>query len=330
VDVGFDATGLTPGIYTTDLVLDHNDGPPNPYILPCALTVEECSGTTVSIDPPAVTAGLGQVFTVEVRIADVTDLGGFEFDLLYDPDVVWVLDVTLGDFLGSTGRTWFELGPTIDNINGLTTYGAGTFGALPGPDGAGVLAVVTLQAMSGGVSPLDLSAVQVMHTDSVPIEPLCVLDGQVTVTDCASAQNADFWWNDPVRTGRLTTFHGTVDGTPPFSFNWDLGDGTTAAGEVVEHTYDHAVVGVQDVLVHLDVANACGADIAEHWVDVWFLYDLDLDCDVDIVDIMSAAARWDCELGDPCYDSYYDLDLDGDVDIVDIMLVANHWGWICP
>jgi hypothetical protein len=57
--------------------------------------------------------------------------------------------------------------------------------------------------------------------------------------------------------------------------------------------------------------------------------DLDSDGDVDVVDVMMVASRWNCELGDECYDAYYDLDGDGDIDIVDVMQVATHWGEGC-
>ena len=31
---------------------------------------------------------------------------------------------------------------------------------------------------------------------------------------------------------------GTIDGTPPFQFSWDFGDGTTGQGNETSHTYD--------------------------------------------------------------------------------------------
>jgi hypothetical protein len=58
-----------------------------------------------------------------------------------------------------------------------------------------------------------------------------------------------------------------------------------------------------------------------------FTYDLDCDGDVDIVDIMLVASRWNTNLGDTNYDAQYDLDDDGDIDIVDVMKVAVQWGW---
>jgi hypothetical protein len=56
------------------------------------------------------------------------------------------------------------------------------------------------------------------------------------------------------------------------------------------------------------------------------LQDLNNDCDIDIVDIMLVASRWNTSVGDPDYDPAYDLDGDGDIDIVDIMKVAAAWG----
>ena len=50
---------------------------------------------------------------------------------------------------------------------------------------------------------------------------------------------------------------------------------------------------------------------------------------VDVADIQQVASRWNCQLGDGCYDDDYDVDNDGDIDIVDIMLVTSHWGDTC-
>jgi hypothetical protein len=57
--------------------------------------------------------------------------------------------------------------------------------------------------------------------------------------------------------------------------------------------------------------------------------DMDGDCDVDIVDIMLVAGRWNSSIGDPEYDPRFDVDSDGNIDIVDIMRVAGHWGERC-
>jgi hypothetical protein len=53
---------------------------------------------------------------------------------------------------------------------------------------------------------------------------------------------------------------------------------------------------------------------------------LDNDGDVDIVDVMSVAARWNTQPGDPRYDPTYDVNCDDKIDIVDVMLIAAKWG----
>ena len=46
-------------------------------------------------------------------------------------------------------------------------------------------------------------------------------------------------------------------------------------------------------------------------------------------DVMLVTNRWRCKCGDDCYDPRYDLDEDCDIDIVDITLVVAHWGERC-
>lgn len=58
-------------------------------------------------------------------------------------------------------------------------------------------------------------------------------------------------------------------------------------------------------------------------------YDIDGDCDIDVVDIMTAASRWNCACGDDCYDARADLDDDCEIDILDIMAVASRWNCEC-
>lgn len=74
-------------------------------------------------------------------------------------------------------------------------------------------------------------------------------------------------------------------------------------------------------------ANSLINDTDETETRIATLYDFDGDGDVDVVDIMQVASRWNTKAGDPNYDATYDLDSDSDIDIVDIMRVAAQWGW---
>jgi hypothetical protein len=140
---------------------------------------------TVRLDPQDSTVGVSDTFTVTVMVDDAADLGGFEFELAYEPLVVQVENVTFGDFLGSTGRNTALLGPDIDNDAGTVTFGGFSFGSEPGPDGSGALALVRLKAVGLGSSPLDLQDVQLTDTKANPQTP-SVEDGMVTVSSAES------------------------------------------------------------------------------------------------------------------------------------------------
>jgi hypothetical protein len=65
-------------------------------------------------------------------------------------------------------------------------------------------------------------------------------------------------------------------------------------------------------------------------VDLCVLFgDFDPNGRIDVADIMKVASRWRCKYWDSCYNPLYDLDGDCDIDIVDIMLVVKHWGEAC-
>ena len=57
--------------------------------------------------------------------------------------------------------------------------------------------------------------------------------------------------------------------------------------------------------------------------------DVDVDCDVDLTDMMQVAQAWDTTSGGPGYSPAYDLDVNGTIDILDVMNVAVHWGDVC-
>lgn len=145
------------------------------WLFPTAVAAQE---PTVRLEPATLQAEAGSAVDVTIRIQDVTNLGAFQFDLTYDPTIVEVENVTLGDFPTSTGRSVNPLGPRIEA--GKAVYGAFSFGEAVGPDGSGTLAVVTLQALAGGQTPLGLQNVQVIDVSGSRI-PAATEGGSVTV-----------------------------------------------------------------------------------------------------------------------------------------------------
>ena len=152
-----------------------NSAPP---LAPAEAQDATLQNPTVRIEPAQSLVDVGETFTITVMIDNADDLGGFEFDLLFTPTVVTVDSVTLGDFLGSTGRTVIPVGPDVDNQAGSASFGAASIGSAPGPDGTGVLATITLTSQGVGISPLDLDNVVVLDTQA-NTQTTAVEDGTV-------------------------------------------------------------------------------------------------------------------------------------------------------
>lgn len=78
---------------------------------------------------------------------------------------------------------------------------------------------------------------------------------------------ADFTW-DPAwpAPGEQVTLTATTNGTGPVIYEWNLGDGITATGKVVVHTY----ATTDTYTVTLQAYNDCGGEIVAHQVDVSF------------------------------------------------------------
>jgi len=64
-------------------------------------------------------------------------------------------------------------------------------------------------------------------------------------------------------------------------------------------------------------------------VNECFRHDFECDCDVDILDITTAAYYYGTEIGDELYNTDFDFDNDGDIDILDITSVSYNYGWAC-
>jgi len=88
----------------------------------------------------------------------------------------------------------------------------------------------------------------------------------VSLTVLASTGGVDFSWSPlaPL-VGETVSFSATVAaGSPPFTFDWDWGDGTTGSGQYATHTYGAA----GDRLVVLTAGGACGQGLAQYTVAV--------------------------------------------------------------
>jgi adhesin HecA-like repeat protein len=134
----------------------------------------------VSIDPSSSTISSGGTATIDVDISGVTDLYGYQFDILFDAPTVSATSEAEGSFLTGGGTTFFVPG-TIDNVGGSLTATADTLiGAISGVDGSGTLAVLTFTGLAPGMTSIDLANVTLLDSNFNPID-FTTVDASLTV-----------------------------------------------------------------------------------------------------------------------------------------------------
>jgi hypothetical protein len=120
-----------------------------------ALLAGPASAATLSFSAVPTPVHVGDAFALDVRVADVTDLYGFQFDLGFDPTIIRAVEVGEGNFLASGGGATSFVPGDIDNTLGLVLFTGNTLlGPAGGVSGEGVLAHLKFQALAEGRSPL--------------------------------------------------------------------------------------------------------------------------------------------------------------------------------
>ncbi len=128
-----------------------------------------CTATTLSVSPSSVTANLGDLFSVDIQVDQVSDLYSWQLDLTFNSAVIQAITVSEGDFLASGGATFFIPG-AIDNTGGSITFNADSLEtAISGVNGGGVLLSVQFQAIAQGNSPVDLANIYLYDSNLNPI-----------------------------------------------------------------------------------------------------------------------------------------------------------------
>ena len=137
----------------------------------------------VRVDPQSITTEINQTVSLNITIENVNNLGGFQLDVFYDTHILRASNATMGEFLGSSGRTPIPLGPEIDNNSnpGKITFGGATFGTGAGANGNGVLAKIEFAALTAGNSTIDLQNVQISDINGQSLNINSVNDGEIVV-----------------------------------------------------------------------------------------------------------------------------------------------------
>lgn len=122
----------------------------------------------VFVDPGESNVEVGQTFSVNISITNVSGLLGFDFLLSYNASVLELASVGEGSFLKSVGST-FMINLTTKGLVWLAVTVYNPQGQIVSANGSGVLAVATFKAIAEGESLLDLFSKDPYKPDEVKL-----------------------------------------------------------------------------------------------------------------------------------------------------------------
>ena len=139
--------------------------------------------TTVEILPLPKIAVVGDIFSLDLSIANVSDLFDYQFDVTFNPTILQANGISDGGFLTSGGGTSVFSGAfllMLDNTAGLVTILDSLTGPVTGVTGSGVLARINFSALMPGESAIGLGNVILEDSIGAPIDAETI-DGRVQV-----------------------------------------------------------------------------------------------------------------------------------------------------
>jgi hypothetical protein len=307
----------------------------------------------VYVDPPSTTVNFGSDFSVNVSVANVADLGGWEFKLYFGNNALSIMSATEGPFLkqgGSTGSFLIDITNNYNATHGRVWMTTVLMGGGSGVTGSGTLATISFHASSSGNTTLSLvdtvlgdsqanpithttnnGTVRVIATIDIAITnvtPYKTVVGQgytmsITVT-AANRGNQNATFNVTVYANTTTIETQTVNSMPNgtstiLAFIWN----TTgfAYGNYSISAYASPVEGETDTGDNTFVDGV---------VTVVLAGDLNDDGIVDYRDINRVARMFGKTLGDPQWDPNSDIIEDGIIDYRDINVPSRNYGKTRP
>jgi hypothetical protein len=117
-------------------------------------TESSSTSTLVYVDPEVSVGAVGQNFTINVNISNVTDLYGWEFKLGWNTTILDIVEVYEGPFLKNVADTFFTY--KVNSTAGYIIADCTLLGTVLGASGDGTLATLKFYVKSKGDSVLDL------------------------------------------------------------------------------------------------------------------------------------------------------------------------------
>jgi hypothetical protein len=319
-------------------------------LIPTILSSQTATTTTVYVNPQLTTTQIGETFSINISITQVTNLTAWEIKLYYLNTILNGTKATEGPFLKTAGSTFFWVLSLTDNYNathGLIHLTCTLTGTGPGATGDGTLATITFKAKNGGNTPLTLTSTklldaqdptqQIPHTTTdgtvqvigikdiavLSVNPLKTIVGQgytmqinVTVAnqgDYMETFNVTLYANTTtIKTREITL---TSLNSTTITYTWN----TTGfvKGNYTLWAYAEPVQGETDTDDNTFVDGV---------VKVTIPGDVDGDFKVKMDDIVALCDAFGSTIGKPKYKPNLDIDCDGKISMDEIVIACTNFG----
>ncbi|MEM3699740.1 MAG: cohesin domain-containing protein [Candidatus Bathyarchaeia archaeon] len=307
--------------------------------------------TNVYVDPPLTITQIDETFSINISIAQVTNLAAWEIKLYYLNTMLNGTKATEGPFLKTAGLTFFWVLSFTDNYNathGKVHIACTLTGTGPGATGSGTLATVTFKAKNAGNTPLTLKDTKLLDNQDPPqqiihtaingdvqvrgirdiavlnVNPFKTIVGQgytiqinVTVVnngDQAETFNVTLYANTTgIETRQITLINGV---STTLTFTWNtIG---YQKGSYTIWAYAWPVQGETEIDDNIFISPTI--------VHVVLPGDGDCDGDVDIYDVVMITSIYNLKSGDPYYNPNLDWDNNGVINIYDVVIATSVYG----
>jgi len=128
-------------------------------------TIPEAEGQengVLYLEPANLTVTPSESFTVELKIAPITDLKGYSVTLSYHPSLLSLQEVKEGPLLSAGGKTFFY--PKADDTKGTISIDCAILGSQAGVSGEGTLATFSFTSLKAGSTGIEFSLVRIRNT----------------------------------------------------------------------------------------------------------------------------------------------------------------------
>jgi len=199
---------------------------------------------SIFINPDNESVFTNEIFTTTIEISSITNIGGFELELNYNPALLQANSVILGDFLGGTGREIFPLVNNIDNSTGLIEFAVITLGDSPaGPNGDGILLNIEWTSTSTledeTITDLLLQNIQVTEPNGTVL-PVEIENAIITISPCYIHDFDCDCDVDIIDVTMIAYHYGTETGDENYDLTFDLdADGDIDIVDMAMVGYDY-------------------------------------------------------------------------------------------